>query len=231
MTRPRVIANFALSADGKVSTRKFVPTGFTSPTDKRRLQEIRSRGDALLAGAATVRTDHMSMRLTDPALRQERLVRGQTPEPLRVMVSNRGNLDRKGKVFASAEPPLVVFSTGLMPDPMRSWLSRRADLWLFEGKTVALAAMLSILRKDYDVRTLVCEGGPTLFRALLEIGAVDELYLTWAPVVFGGAGAPTLTGPPGSFLPETVTAKLLKMDVAEDECFLHYRIRSLRGLD
>jgi len=226
MIRPRVIANFALSADGKVSTRKYVPTGFTGPTDKRRLQEIRALGDALLAGAATVRTDHMSMRLPDPALQQARLARGQTPEPLRVMVTNHGTLNRRGKVFSSDGAPLVIFSTGLMPEAMRTWLSRRADLWLFAGQTVSLAAMLAILREDYGIRTLVCEGGPTLFRALLEIGAVDELYLTWAPIVFGGAEAPTLTGPPGGFLPETVTAKLLKMDVAEDECFLHYRIRA-----
>ena len=32
--RPRVIANFALTADGKVSTRNLTPTGFTSKTDK-----------------------------------------------------------------------------------------------------------------------------------------------------------------------------------------------------
>ena len=32
--RPRVIANFALTADGKVSTSNLAPTGFTSKTDK-----------------------------------------------------------------------------------------------------------------------------------------------------------------------------------------------------
>ena len=88
--RPRVIANFALTADGKVSTRNLTPTGFTSKTDKRRLLEIRSLGDAVLAGARTVKTDRMSMRITAEDLRKRRSSLGKPPEPLRVIVTNSG---------------------------------------------------------------------------------------------------------------------------------------------
>jgi hypothetical protein len=59
--------------------------------------------------------------------------------------------------------------------------------------------MLATLRADYGVRRVVCEGGPRLFRALLEEQLVDELHLTLAPRIFGGAGAPTLTGLAGDF--------------------------------
>ena len=47
---------------------------------------------------------------------------------------------------------------------------------------------------DYRVRTVACEGGASLFRALLEGGLVDQLNLTIAPYLFGGRDAPTLTG-------------------------------------
>jgi riboflavin-specific deaminase-like protein len=226
VNRPRVIANFALTADGKVSTRNLTPAAFTSPKDKHHLLEIRALGDALLAGARTVKADHMSMRLTDKKLQQERLARGQTPEPLPVITSNSGALDPAWKVFQKPAAPLVIFSTRRMPDKNRAFLSRQADVWLFEDRSVPLAAMLAILRRDCGVRTLVCEGGPTLFRALLEIGAIDELHLTWAPVIFGGAKAPTLTGLPGAFLPKTVQARLKKMEVVEGECFLTYKVSS-----
>jgi riboflavin biosynthesis pyrimidine reductase len=83
--------------------------------------------------------------------------------------------------------------------------------------------MLRILRNHYRVRTLVCEGGPRLFRALLEIGAVDELHLTWTPLIFGRAGAPTLTGVP-RFVPQTIRCRLKKMLVNGDECFLTYML-------
>jgi 5-amino-6-(5-phosphoribosylamino)uracil reductase/2,5-diamino-6-(ribosylamino)-4(3H)-pyrimidinone 5'-phosphate reductase len=82
--------------------------------------------------------------------------------------------------------------------------------------------MLRILRSHYRVRTVVCEGGPRLFRALLEIGAVDELRLTWTPRIFGGAGAPTLTGIPDGFLPKTIRSRLRKMETEGGECFLTY---------
>lgn len=225
MKRPRVIANFALTADGKISTRNHTPSGFTSAADKRRLQEIRALGDALVVGAGTVAADTMSMRLTPPDLRRERQARGQTPEPLRVIVTNSGRLDPEAKVFQKGGAARVIFSTLHMPSSRRAALAPLADLWLFDSSPLPLSAALGILGADYGVRTLICEGGPTLFRSLLEIGAVDELRLTWAGVIFGGANAPTLTGLPGAFLPHTVRATLREAESGENEIFLTYTLR------
>lgn len=223
---PRVIANFAITADGKVSTRNFTPTSFTGPKDKGRLREIRASGDAVLVGANTVTNDQMSMGLSSPVLKKKRQLAGQSREPLRVIVSNRGNIAPHWKVFKKGSAPVIVFSTQKMSGKTREWLAPRADLWLFEQSPVDLAEMLSILRKDYGVRTLVCEGGPSLFRSLLELGAVNELRLTWAPLVFGGEKAPTLTGLPGKFLTKTIGARLSGFEEAAGEYFLSYRLFS-----
>ena len=222
--RPRVIANFALSADGKVSTRNFTPTGFTSKADKRRLLEIRCLGDALLAGARTISTDRMSMGIPASDLQERRRAIGLPSEPFRVIVSNSGAFDPLWKVFQKAGSQVIAFSTERMPRNLRATIAHLADLWIFDSAKVDLAATLRILRSDYRVRTLVCEGGPRLFRALLEIGAVDELHLTWTPLIFGGAGAPTLTGIPGAFLPQTIRCRLRKIEVDGNECFLTYTL-------
>ncbi len=222
--RPRVIANFALTADGKVSTRNLTPTGFTSKADKRRLLEIRSLGDAVLAGASTVKTDGMSMRIPAEDLRTLRCSRGRPPEPLRVIVTNSGAIDISWKVFQTPGPTILVFSSARMSQAARASVAQHADLWIFSAHEVDLAAMLQILRTDYEVRTIVCEGGPRLFRNLLEIGAVDELHLTWAPLIFGGAKAPTLTGIPDKFLPASISCRLKEMRVQGDECFLTYSL-------
>src|SRR6185295_12448669 len=94
--------------------------------------------------------------------------------------------------------------------------------------SVDLAWMLQQLRRDYGVQTVACEGGPTLFRALLERGLVDQLNLTIAPYMFGGANAPTLTGLSKEFLPASVHCALIDMRVVGEECFLTYRIKHPR---
>ena len=223
--RPRVIANFALTADGKVSTRNLTPTGFTSKTDKRRLLEIRSLGDAVLAGARTVKTDRMSMRITVEDLRERRSSTGKPPEPLRVIVSNSGAIDSLGRSSRRPELPILVFSSARMSqDCARVNRATCGSLDLRYSRRSISRSMLQILRSDYHVRTLVCEGGPRLFRNLLEIGAVDELHLTWTPLIFGGVKAPTLIGVPDEFLPATIRCHLKDMHVEGDECFLTYSL-------
>jgi riboflavin biosynthesis pyrimidine reductase len=40
--RPKIHAHFAMTADGKISTKNLTPSQFTSPADKARIGEIRS---------------------------------------------------------------------------------------------------------------------------------------------------------------------------------------------
>lgn len=221
-SRPRVAMNFAITADGKVSTRRRTPARFTSPKDKRRLSEIRSEMDAVLAGAATVALDRMSMGISAGDLREKRRGQGRPPVPLRVIVSNSGKIDPAAKVFENQQSPLLVFSTSRMPARLRERLASLCDLWIFDAGKLDLRRVLEILGADYGVKSLVCEGGPTLSRALLEAGLVDELRLTIAPVLFGGSQAPTLTGIPGDFLSSVTQGKLRRMQVAEGECYLTY---------
>jgi len=222
--RPRVIVNFAMTVDGKVSTRKFTPTGFTGSADKRRLRGIRALGDALLVGAATVAADSMAMGLSDGGLQKARIRRGQAPEPLRVLLTNSGKLNLKWKVFANSRTPLVIFAGRRISSATRNSLPDFCDLWVFERETVSMASVLEILAEDYGIRTLVCEGGPRVFRSLASEGAVDELFLTIAPRIFAGSTAPTLTGNPSDFLPKGLQLRLISGRVVQDEWHGHYSI-------
>ncbi len=220
--RPRVLANFARSVDGKVSTRNHTPSGFTSPRDKATLLAIRALGDAVIAGRNTVAADTMSMALPDTGLQRARRKRGQSPEPIRVIISGRGRFDPDWKVFTTPGAPRILFSTSVMPAQRQRALASLADIHLDPGARIDLPGVLRTLRRDYDVETLVCEGGPGLFRSLAEIDAIDEIFLTVAPVIFGGAKAPTLTGTNPEFLTRIRTFTLVNMDVVDAECYLHY---------
>lgn len=227
--RPFVTANFAITADGRISTRKGTPANFTSARDKRRLIEIRAGCDAVLAGVRTIATDQMTMGLPAEDLRAAREARGKSAEPIRVLLSNSGRIDPELKVFTRGSAPIVIFSTMRMPPRIRTVLKKKAALYLDEN-SVDLEGMLRRLRREHGVKRLVCEGGAQIFRALLERDLIDELHITLSPRIFGGTKAPTLTSPAGEYLAHSTRLELREMRVIEDECFLRYRARLASNL-
>ncbi|MEY2546143.1 MAG: hypothetical protein QOG48_1260 [Verrucomicrobiota bacterium] len=215
-----------MTMDGKITTRNFSPVDFTSREDKAHLIRQRSLGDAVLIGHSTLRQDNVRLGIPREELRDARVKRGQSPYPLRVVLSNEGKIDNRLNIFQTDFAPIVIFSTKRMPQKTRDALREKAKLHLSGTDDVDLAQMLRTLRNEYRVRTVACEGGPTLFRALLERGLVDQLNLTIAPYLFGGKDAPTLTGLSKNFLPKSVRCRLIDMRVVDHECFLTYRIRN-----
>ncbi|HEY2122924.1 MAG TPA: dihydrofolate reductase family protein [Chthoniobacterales bacterium] len=222
MHRPRIILNFAMTVDGKVSTANKTPSGFTSEFDKRRLLEIRALGDALIAGRNTVAIDRMSMGLPNESLRKARTERGQSPYPLRVMISNSGDFPPDLEVFKHTFSPILIYSTSQMPACRQTELRAKTILHIGNGDVVRLPEVLNDLCETHRVRTLVCEGGPQLAKSLAELDCLDEIFLTIAPILAGGRDAPGILGPPGSFLPSSRTYQLESMKHEAGECYLHY---------
>ncbi len=217
-----------MTVDGKITTRDFSPVDFTSREDKLHLFRQRALADAVLIGHSTVERDNVRLGLPQAELPQARITRGQAPYPIRVIVSNEGKIDNQLKIFQTDISPILIFSTTRMPRQFQAALREKATLHLTKSQHVDLAAMLRKLRSEYNVRAVACEGGARLFRSLLERGLVDQLNLTIAPYLFGGANAPTLTGLDKEFLPKSVHCSLTDMRVVGDECFLTYRIKHRR---
>ena len=225
------MATFAMTVDGKITTRTFSAVDFTSRTDKQHLIRQRALGDAVLIGHSTLQKDNVRLGIANSELRNERIARGQTPYPLRVIVSNEGKIDARLNIFQTdpaASGPILIFSTTRLPRKYRGPLMEKATLHLTASPAVDLADMLHRLKTEYGVRTVACEGGAALFRALLEKDLVAQLNLTIAPYLFGGANAPTLTGLSKDFLPRSVECDLKDMRVVGNECFLTYRIKHRR---
>ena len=222
--RPFVVATFAMTADGKVTTKDFGPVDFTSREDKLHLFRERALADAVLLGHTSLERDNVRLGVP-PELQELRTKRGQSRSPLRAIVSNRGRIDDRLKIFQSDVSPIIIFSTKRMPRKNQEALRKRATLHLTSASHVNLAEMLQTLRDQYEVRTVACEGGPTLFRSLLEQGLIDQLNLTIAPYLFGGAKAPTLTGLSKKFFPKSVLCSLTHLRTVGEECFLTYRIK------
>ena len=201
MTRPRISINFAVSADGKISSVAKRPSGWTSQDDHARLLKLREGADALLVGRGTLVADRMTMKAPG--------------NPLRCVVSRGGNFDPAHPLFHTEGGPIHLLVTeGAAPQIPGATLH-----------TGSLAVFLQELAA-MGVRQLHCEGGGELARELAVLDAIDEIHVTWAGhTIFGGRGAPTISGVPGEFLPASREYELVEFDPRPEtgECFLSYR--------
>src|SRR5205085_11042885 len=102
-------ATFADTADAKVTTTNFGPVDFSSREDKLHLFHQRALADAVLLGHTSLQRDNVRLGL--PAYLQElRIKRGQSRSPLRVIVSNKGRINDRLKIFQSDIAPIIIFS-------------------------------------------------------------------------------------------------------------------------
>jgi riboflavin-specific deaminase-like protein len=223
LLRPSVILHLAVTADGKVSTGNYTPARFTSFRDKHRLLEVRALGDAVLVGRGTLEKDQMSMDLPDERLRQRRIREGKPEYPLRVILSASGNISPTLPVFQKGNAPIVIYSTKKMAAAQQRLLNEHATVHISASDEVDVFWVLWHLHENYHVRSVVCEGGPSLVSALAWADTIDEIYLTIAAKVFGGSAAPGLTGLPGKFFPASRQFRLIDIDRGDNECYLRYR--------
>jgi riboflavin biosynthesis pyrimidine reductase len=171
--------------------------GLAGPGDRAIFMQMRQLADVILVGAGTVRAENYSGAQFSPAQRQARQRRGQAEVPPIAVVTNRGLLDHDAKVFTRTEvPPLILTSAKAVADAHRR-LGSAAEVIDASGPDhdrVDAAAVLKILA-DRRLFRVLAEGGPQLLGLLIEHDLLDELCLTIAPLLVGGAAPRIATGP------------------------------------
>jgi riboflavin biosynthesis pyrimidine reductase len=186
--RPYTIANFVASADGR-ATVDDRSGGLGDDGDREIFRALRGVADAVLVGAGTLRAENYGRLVKDPSRRRRRQALGLAPEPIACTVTRSGAVPATIPLLAEPEARLIIFSAVpvTIPGAVAS-----IETVLLDPSRLTMATVLEILRTRHGVRLLLCEGGPTLFSALLAERVVDELFLTLAPALTAGAG-PTIT--------------------------------------
>ncbi|MDH6193567.1 riboflavin biosynthesis pyrimidine reductase [Mycobacterium frederiksbergense] len=157
---------------------------------------MRQTADVVLMGASTVRIENYSGVQLSVAQRQERQRRGQAEVPPIAVVTASANLDYDSKFFTRTEvPPLILTATDTVADARRR-LGAVAEVIDASGADPSLvdpAVALRILAERKLFRVLT-EGGPSLLSLLIEDDLLDELCLTVAPILVGGAARRIVSG-------------------------------------
>jgi riboflavin-specific deaminase-like protein len=216
--RPYLIANFVASADGRAS---FAGRSgqLGDDGDRAMFHGLREQVDAVLVGTGTLRTENYGRVLRKPERRERRQQRGETPEPIACLLSRSGAIPIEAPLFQEPEARIVVF-TAVAFDA--AGCGAAVDVVRLDAAELTFTAAVRILRTEFGVRSLLCEGGPTVLAALVREGLVDELFLTQAPKLTGGGTGPTVTS--GAELPEPRELRLIWALERNDSLFLRYGV-------
>jgi riboflavin-specific deaminase-like protein len=190
--RPYTIANFVESADGRAAFHGL-SRELSDPGDREMFHGLREHVDAILVGTGTLRAERYGRLVRDPARRQRRAASGLHPEPLACVFSRGGNVPTDIPLFDEPAARVVVFTPAQID---LAGLAAQVEMVQLDPGEFTLTTMMRRLRSAYDVRSLLCEGGPTMFGALLQEDLVDELFLSLAPKLTGGGRSPGITSGP-----------------------------------
>lgn len=186
--RAWVRANFIASIDGG-ATVAGRSGGLGGSGDRALFHLLRALADIILVGAGTVRTENYAGAHLSVAHRQHRRDHGQTEVPRLAIVSGSGRLDRELPVFTATEVPPLVLTSGAAADQTAAALAGLAEVLDCSAadphRVDEQTALTALTGRGH--RRVLTEGGPTLLGSLTERGLLDELCLTTAPCLVGGA--------------------------------------------
>ena len=231
--RPFVFINVAMTVDGKIDTAARQGASISTASDLERVDRLRATSDAVMVGGHTLLQEDPKLTVKSAQLRSERLKRGLPENPMKVgLVSKiedpeRGDSIRTGGRFLNFGPARVVVFTSEQTEEtqLQRLRERGAEVFVLGQRRVDLARALAQLRA-LGVERLMVEGGGTLNAELLRAGLVDEIYLFIAPLVFGGAAAPTLADGPGLAREEAVQLRVLDVQrLGEDGLVIRYAVK------
>jgi 2,5-diamino-6-(ribosylamino)-4(3H)-pyrimidinone 5'-phosphate reductase len=212
-SRSYVVVNMVSSIDGRAAIGGKA-SRIGSETDRQAMRTLRSKADAVMIGAGTLRAEKLSLGLDDPA----------GPQPLAVIATNSGDVPLESNLIVGHGQKVLVIATHHPPENLGDRLRARVlRVPATLSGAVDLAEALKILKAEYAVDLLLVEGGPKLSHALISSNLADELFLTLAPKLLGGVPdeSPTILNGP---VMAARDINLLSAYLAGDELFLRCRI-------
>ncbi|MDD1653091.1 MAG: dihydrofolate reductase family protein [Methanomicrobiales archaeon] len=187
-SRPHVLMMSEITADGKLTLRKGASSKilmkYMAHETEILLHKTRAELDAIMVGSHTIKIDNSFLTV--------RLVRGKSP--LRVIPNSRADIPLESNVLKPDAPTVIAVSGRAPPERVQAIRDRGVHVVVAGEKDVDLPLLLQILWKDFGVRKMMIEGGPTLNWHMLRARLVDEIRLIHLPFIVGGADTPSLVG-------------------------------------
>jgi 2,5-diamino-6-(ribosylamino)-4(3H)-pyrimidinone 5'-phosphate reductase len=186
-----VVVNAAMSADGKLSTRRREQVAISGPADFDRVDALRADADAVMVGVGTVLADDPSLTLDDPERVAEREARGESPQPARIVADSHARTPTDASILDDDAESFVLVAEEEPLEHRQSLEEAGATVVVAGENRVSLPEAFDKLA-GHGIEELLVEGGGELIFSLFQDGLVDDLSVYVAPKIIGGREAPTL---------------------------------------
>jgi diaminohydroxyphosphoribosylaminopyrimidine deaminase/5-amino-6-(5-phosphoribosylamino)uracil reductase len=182
--RPQIVLKAAASLDARIGERGR-RTQVSSPEADRKTQQLRAAVDAIAVGSGTLLVD-------DPLLTSRQSLRIR---PLvRVVLDRQLRTPPSARLFSTLDAGPVIMMTSaeaLASAPANVAALERAGAVVRPVDDLRSAVALLL---EWDVSTLLVEGGARVHAAFWGAGLVDRLHLIVAPRPLGPSGVPLFDG-------------------------------------
>jgi 2,5-diamino-6-(ribosylamino)-4(3H)-pyrimidinone 5'-phosphate reductase len=216
MNRPFTFINVAMTADGKIDSFERKGSVISSARDKTRVDELRAAADGILVGGKTLLEEQPKLTVKSEALREGRILRGLSPNPIKVGVATVADIPLNSDFIKAGDTRVVIFTTSQTSGRQIEILhTHGVEVFVDQAPQVDLNKMMLTLKK-IGVDHLMVEGGGTMNFELIRLGLVDEIMLYVAPMIFGGATSPTLADGLGLTRSDAIMLKLVAASVETD---------------
>jgi 5-amino-6-(5-phosphoribosylamino)uracil reductase len=190
--RPYILLSCGMSIDGYLGSAAPRRLELSNDADFDRVDSVRASCDAILVGAATVRTDNPRLLVRSPNRRDARAARGLPTSPIKVTVTERVELDPCADFFTTGDNEKLVYCTSPRVGDARSRLGQVATV-VDGGQRVQMRRLSEDLGAR-GVQRLMVEGGGTVHTQFLTDDLADELQLVVAPFFVGDSRATRFVG-------------------------------------
>jgi len=189
---PYVNLSCAISLDGYLDSVCAPRLALSNAADLDRVDEVRSRSDAIMVGAHTVRRDNPRLVVRSAERQDRRATSGLARSPWKVTVTATGDLDPRSAFFTEGESTKLVYCPRSEVRRIRGRLGDVGTVVAL-GDVVTMADLLADLA-DRGTRRLMVEGGGSVLTQFLAADLVDELNVAVAPFFVGDRRAPRFVG-------------------------------------
>lgn len=180
---PFVTAKWAMSLDGKLTTKSGDSKWITSQAARQHYHDIRQRHAAILVGVDTVIVD-------DPEL-TVRHVENPQYQPIRIVLDSNGRLPLAARILNADLPSKTIIATTNKAN--KNWCEElqqmNIDLLVLpenSAGTVDLNALMLQLGEQ-EISSLLVEGGATVLHSFQEQNLINKYLVYVAPKIIGGA--------------------------------------------